>query len=100
MRIPLTAGPAGISLAVRVIPRGGRTAIAGIRGEALLVRLAAAPVDGAANDALVALLADTFECPRRDVSLVSGRHSRNKRVTIHGLNQAQVAARLDAILTQ
>jgi hypothetical protein len=100
VRIPLTAGPAGISLAVRVIPRGGRTAIAGIRGEALLVRLAAAPVDGAANDALVALLAETVACPRRDVSLVSGHQSRNKRVTIHALNEAQVAARLDAILTQ
>jgi uncharacterized protein len=99
VRIPLNAGPAGISLAVRVIPRGGRTAVAGIRGDALLVRLAAAPVDGAANDALVAFLAETFECPRRDVTLVSGHQSRHKRVTIHGLNEAQVAARLDAILT-
>jgi uncharacterized protein (TIGR00251 family) len=100
VRIPLTAGPAGISLAVRVIPRGGRTAIAGIRGEALLVRLAAAPVDGAANDALIALLSETLDCPRRDVSLVSGHQSQSKRVTIRGLNEAQVAARLDAILTQ
>ena len=99
-RIPLIAGPGGISLAVRVIPRGGRTAIEGIRGEALLVRLAAAPVEGAANDALIALLADTFECPRRDVTLVSGHRSRTERVAFRGLNQAQVAARLDAILTQ
>jgi uncharacterized protein (TIGR00251 family) len=99
VRIPLTAGPAGISLAVRVVPRGGRTGVAGIRGEALLVRIAAAPVDGAANDTLIAFLADTFDCPRRDVTLVSGHRSRSKRVTIRGVTQAQVAARLDAILT-
>ncbi len=100
MRIPLAAGPAGVTLAVRVVPRGGRTAIAGIRGEALLVRLAAPPVDGAANEALIALLADTFDCPRRDVSLVSGHQSRSKRIALRGLNEAQVAARLDAILTR
>jgi uncharacterized protein (TIGR00251 family) len=98
--IPLTAGPAGISLAVRVVPRGGRTEVAGIRGEALLVRLAAAPVDGAANDTLIALLADTFDCPRRDVTLLSGHRSRSKRVAIRGVTQSQVAARLDAILTR
>jgi uncharacterized protein len=100
VRIPLIAGPAGISLAVRVVPRGGRTAIAGVRGEALLVRIAAAPVEGAANDALIAFIAETFECPQRDVTLLSGHQSRHKRVSIRGLNEAQVAARLDAILTQ
>ena len=86
-------------MAVRVVPRAGRTAIAGVRGDALLVRLAAAPVDGAANDALVALLADIFDRPRRDITLISGHTSRDKRVAIAGLSEAQVAARLDVILS-
>lgn len=99
MRIPLTPGKAGISLAVRVVPRGGRTEIAGTRGDALLVRVAAAPVDGAANDALLSFLAGVFGRPRRDVTLLSGHQSRNKRIAITGVTEAAVAARLDAILT-
>ena len=99
MTVPLAPGAAGIVMAVRVVPRAGRTAIAGIRGDALLVRLAAAPVDGAANDALVAFLADTFDRPRRDITLIAGHASRDKRVAIAGLSQAQVAARLDVILS-
>ena len=99
MTVPLTRGAAGIAMAVRVVPRAGRTAIAGVRGDALLVRLAAAPVDGAANDALVALLADIFDRPRRDITLISGHASRDKRVAIAGLSEAQVAARLNVILS-
>ena len=99
MTVPLAPGAAGIAMAVRVVPRAGRTAIAGVRGDALLIRLAAAPVDGAANDALMAFLADTFDRPRRDVTLISGHASRDKRVAIAGLSEAQVAARLDVILS-
>jgi uncharacterized protein (TIGR00251 family) len=86
-------------MAVRVVARAGRTAIAGVRGDALLVRLAAAPVDGAANDALVAFLAEALHCPRRDITLVSGHASRNKRVAVAGLTEVALAARLDAILS-
>lgn len=86
-------------MAVRVVARARRTAIAGVRGDALLVRLAAAPVDGAANDALVAFLAEALNCHRRDISLVSGHASRNKRVAIAGLTEVALAARLDAILS-
>lgn len=86
-------------MAVRVVPRAGRSAIAGVRGEALLVRLAAAPVDGAANDVLIAFLGEVFTRPRRDITLVSGHASRDKRIAIAGLSKAQVAARLDDILS-
>ena len=99
MDIPLTTSDTGIVIAVRVIPRSGRSEIGGIRGDALLVRLAAAPVDDAANAGLVALFADLFDRPRRDITIVSGHHSRSKRVRIAGLSRSQVAARLDAILT-
>jgi uncharacterized protein len=100
VRIPLTPVTGGVALAVRVVPRGGRNQIAGVREDALLVRLAAAPVDGAANRELIAFLADLFDRPRRDVTLASGHRSRHKRVVIGGLSEAQVAARLDAILTE
>ena len=85
-------------VAVRVIPRSPRSAITGMRGGALLVRLHAPPVDGAANDALIELLAQAFGRPRRDVSLVSGATSRDKRVAIQGLSETDFAARLSAIL--
>lgn len=84
--------------AVRVVPRAGRTGVAGMRGDALLVRLAAAPVDGAANDALTAFLADLFDRPRRDVSIVSGHASRDKRVAIAGMTPDAVAVVLGVAL--
>jgi uncharacterized protein YggU (UPF0235/DUF167 family) len=74
--------------------------IVGVRQGALLVRLAAAPVDGAANVALVRLLAEILEVPRRSVTLVSGERSRSKRVHVAGLPAAAVDARLSAILTR
>ena len=98
MDVPVTGGAAGAVFAVRVSPRAGRTAVAGTRGDALLVRLAAAPVDGAANDALIAFLAELFERPRRDISILSGHRGRDKRVAVAGLGADAAAARLRAIL--
>ena len=91
----ITAVPGGIEIRITVIPRAGRTAVAGTRNGALLVRLAAAPVDGAANDALIALLAVTLAVPRRSVTLVSGERSKTKRVRVAGLSAAQAAATLE-----
>lgn len=79
---------------VRVIPRAPRTRLDGERGGAILVRLAAAPVDGAANDALVAFLAEQLRVPRRDVTIVSGRTSRDKRVQVVGLDETAIRGRL------
>ena len=64
----------------------------------MAIRLAAAPVDGAANEALIAFLADTFDRPRRDITIVSGHTSRDKRVAIAGLTEAEFDARLNDIL--
>lgn len=75
----------GTEFDVRVIPRAKTSAIAGIRNDAFLVRLAAPPVDGAANDALLRFLAATFGVPRRSVRIVSGEHHRRKRVAIAGV---------------
>jgi uncharacterized protein len=87
-----------VLLLLRVIPRSPRTAITGKRGEAIVVRLAAPPVDGAANDALIGFLATTFGRPRRDVRIVGGEKSRDKRVVIEGISEDDFSSRLAAIL--
>ena len=86
-------------LSIRVIPRSTKSAITGRRGEAIVIRLSAPPLDDAANTALVELLSKTFARPRRDIVIVSGHKSRDKRVSIEGLDEAGLAARLSAILT-
>jgi len=78
-----------MDLDVRVIPRAGRSGFAGLRDGALLVRLAAAPVDGAANDELIGLLAKTLRIPKRDITIVSGERSRSKRIRIAGIDREQ-----------
>ena len=65
-----------------------------MREGAIEVRIAAAPVDGAANDELVATLASALGVPRRDVYLVRGASSRSKRVEVRGLGIDEVRARL------
>ena len=79
---------------VRVIPRSPRTAVAGRRGNAILIRVAAPPVDGAANDALLRFLSDTIGVPRHAIRLVSGETSRDKRVGIAGVDLPVVLAAL------
>jgi uncharacterized protein (TIGR00251 family) len=81
-----------------VTPRAGRSAIAGVRGDVLLVKLAAAPVDGAANDVLVSVLAAAFDLPSRNVQIVSGLRSRNKRVVVAGADAGDLDRRLAEVL--
>jgi uncharacterized protein (TIGR00251 family) len=77
---------ASIRFTVRVQPRAARSEIAGLHGDALKVRLSAPPVDGAANVALVDLLAEALGVPRRCVRIVSGATSRGKVVEVDGAN--------------
>jgi uncharacterized protein (TIGR00251 family) len=79
-------------LDIHVIPRARQTEVAGERGGALLVRLAAPPVEGAANDALIDFLATALRLPRRAIRIVSGERSRRKRVAIAGMTPEQVRA--------
>lgn len=105
-RAPVSEGltvwdePGRVTFPVRVMPRAGRTGVAGTRSGALLVRLAAAPVDGAANDALIAYLASVFDRPKRDITILSGHASRDKWVAVAGVTSAPIAARLSDILGQ
>ena len=91
----------GVAIAVRVMPRSGRSGVAGTRDGALLVRLQSPPVDGAANEELIAVLARALQVPKRAVTIVAGDRSRQKRVRVAGIDAATAAARLaDAVDTQ
>jgi uncharacterized protein (TIGR00251 family) len=85
-------------LSVRIIPRASKSAIAGRRGDAILVRVAAPPVEGAANEALIELLAKALAIPKRNISIVAGERSRDKRVSIAGISDAELSARVSDIL--
>jgi len=92
---PVSTDAAGaVTVAIRVIPRARQTRVDGVRHQAVLVRLAAPPVDGAANDELIEFLARRLDCPRRAIQLVAGLASRDKRVRIDGIPAHDVAARL------
>ncbi|HEX6623945.1 MAG TPA: DUF167 domain-containing protein [Pyrinomonadaceae bacterium] len=80
-----------VSFAVRVAPRAARTEIAGEHGGALKVRVAAPPVEGAANEELVRFLARHFGVPARDVEIVAGHSSKTKRVRLRGITSEQLA---------
>lgn len=87
----------GIVINVRVAPRASRRGLAGVRGGALLVRLHAPPVDGAANTELVNLLAALLGVPRRAVTIVTGGRNRLKRVRVEGVSAAFVNAKLGPV---
>ncbi len=86
--------------AVRVAPRASRTAITGTMGEGadtiVKIALAAPPVDGRANEALIAYLAEILDITRGDIVIASGAQSKNKRVRIKGCGAEQVRLRLEA----
>jgi uncharacterized protein len=93
----LSADAHGITLSVRLTPKGGRDAVDGVERladghEVLKARVRAAPSDGEANAALIALLAKTLKVAPRQVSLAAGATSRIKRVRIEGDTAALMAA--------
>ena len=90
----LTQTPEGVVIAVHACPRASKNAVQGLHGEALRVRLRAPPVDGKANEALLEFMAETLGIPARNLRLVSGETSRQKRVLARGLTVAQAQARL------
>ena len=91
----------GVTIAVRVSPRGGRNAVEGLVADAegrpmLGVRVAAAPVDGEANDAVEAAVARWLGVPARDVEVTAGITARTKDVTVDG-DPVQLLRRLQAL---
>jgi uncharacterized protein (TIGR00251 family) len=73
-----------LTLTLHVQPGAKRTDVAGLHGEALKIRLAAPPVEGRANEALLKFIAESFGVPLRQVELKQGGQSRHKVVAITG----------------
>lgn len=86
------------TLAVRAVPNGSRDAIVGFQGDVLRVKLRAPAVEGKANAALLAFLAETLGLKANQLRLVSGEKSRTKRLAVSGLDAAEFAARIEACL--
>ena len=81
-----------VRISVYVPPRASKTAIAGLHDGAIKIRLAAPPVDGAANAALIEFIAERLGVARSRVRLVSGASARRKIIEIEGVDEASVAA--------
>jgi len=82
--------PGAVRFSVRVQPRGARDGVEGVHAGALRVRVNAPPVDGAANEALVELIADWLDVPRRAVAIVGGTTSRTKTIEVRDVDAARV----------
>jgi uncharacterized protein YggU (UPF0235/DUF167 family) len=88
----------GVLLDVRAMPRAPRTAVGGVRSGRLLVRVTAAPVDDAANDAVVRALAEALDLPRGCIRIAAGAASRNKTIEITASDVGALRRRLVALL--
>ena len=80
-----------LTLSLHIQPGAKKTEIAGLHGDTLKIRLAAPPVDGKANECLVAFLAKELEVPQAQVELASGATSRRKRLLIIGASAEAIA---------
>lgn len=92
--LPVQVVKDGVTFAVRVAPRASAEQLGPVENGALKVRLTAPPVEGAANAALVKLLAKALGLPRRQVAVVAGLKSRNKTVWVGGLSPDELGLRL------
>ncbi len=93
--IVVSSTPGAADLAVSAAPKASRSEIVGIHGDRLKVRLAAPPVDGAANKELEKVLAKALGVPRSSVEVVRGLSGRKKTVRINGLDPTEVRMRLN-----
>jgi uncharacterized protein (TIGR00251 family) len=79
---------------VHVQPRASRNEVIGVYGAAIKIRLQAPPVEGRANAALIALLAQRLGVRERDVEIIGGHSGHNKRIAVRGLTADEIGARL------
>jgi uncharacterized protein (TIGR00251 family) len=89
----------GCTLSVRVHPGARKNGVTGVHADALKIALTAPPVNGKANEALIAFLADALRLPRARIAVVAGLTSRAKTVRITGKSAAEVAAALFPVET-
>jgi uncharacterized protein YggU (UPF0235/DUF167 family) len=92
-------GEPGVRFSVRLTPHGGADRVDGVVDGLLRARVAAPAVDGAANRALLRLLADVLDVPQRDVRLVTGITARTKVVAVDGINTGRLLERWPGLRT-
>ncbi len=97
MPLRIAETSAGVELALKVVPGASRSKVAGVLGDSLKLAVSAPPADGAANRAVIELLADTFGVAERSVAIVSGHTNPRKRAQIAGITREQAIARLTAL---
>ena len=93
-------GKGDLQLTLHVQPGAKTTSCAGIHGDALKVRLAAPPVDGKANQALITWLAKTLSCPQSAIELIRGQTSRRKTLSIRTDQAEALCGQLQALATK
>jgi uncharacterized protein (TIGR00251 family) len=90
----LRVQPDGVLLSIKLQPRASANEIGEPLGSELRIKVTAPPVDAAANEALVRLLAERLDCPRNQVQLIRGHTSRHKIVKLYGLSVEGVLGKL------
>ncbi len=98
MTIPVKATSNSVRFDVHVTPRASANVVGGERDGRLIVRVSAAPVDDAANEAVVDSLARAFDVAKRQVRIAVGATSRRKTIEITGISAETTRARLSTIL--
>ncbi len=81
---------AGVTLSVRIQPRASKNSVSRMEDGTLKIRLTAPPVDGAANEALIAFLSQTLAIGKSQIEIVSGHTSREKRIRINGMSLDEI----------
>jgi len=90
MALRVTEIGSRVRFSVRVQPRASKSELAGEYGDAVKIRLAAPPVDGAANEELVAFLSNIFAVARKSVRILAGETARSKMIEIEGITERAV----------
>lgn len=87
--MPIIVQGDGIIVDVSIVPRASRSEVVGLHDDVLKIRIAAPPVDGAANAELVKLLARIFSVSKSEITIVGGETSRKKRIKIRNLSESK-----------
>ena len=96
--IPIKESKSGTTFAVKVRPRAKKNAITGIVGDALKLALTAPPIEGRANEAVIAFFAKLLRLPRGSVTIAAGENSRNKLICVTGISAQNLHQTLEQLL--
>lgn len=95
--IPIRETDTGVVFNIRVVPRASRSEAAGFQGDALKLRITAPPVDGKANEACVALLAELLGVKKARVEIIAGQTSKTKTVAVEGMKGKEASTLIAAL---